>query len=59
LMGTLGYSSRIALSNAAQSASNLYAKDLDECASIIERDLCNIVYELPVGYPVEEDTIDT
>ena len=33
----------------------VYAKDLDECTAIIERDLRNIVYELPVGYPTDVD----
>lgn len=36
----------------------VYARNLDECAIIIEQNLRNIVYELPVGYPIDEHLCD-
>lgn len=37
----------------------LYTDDIKECKEYIEWELRDVQYELPVGYPVEEDIIDT
>jgi len=37
----------------------LYTDDIKECEEYIKWELRDMQYELPVGYPVEEDTIDT